>query len=133
MKKVYLLLIFVIVLFICIAIYKKFNKHKYLDNLDGPSINTNIYIEKSPIHGVGLFINKDYKPNDFLYKAITPTKEITYHGSLINHSYKPNTYLLENKNGWFIMALKDIKKGSELTVNYTHTPSFIKKPDPSWK
>ena len=30
-------------------------------------------------------------------------------------------------------ALKDIKKDTELTADYRHTPYFIQKPDPSWK
>jgi hypothetical protein len=132
MKLITKILIIIIIIFIIVLIYKKINKQ--LDNnLDGPDLNKYIDINDSSIHGVGLFAKKDFNKNDLLFKAIYPTKQISYHGSLINHSYNPNTYLFENKNGWFIIGLKNIKEGDEITVDYRDTPYFIKKPDPSWK
>ena len=34
---------------------------------------------------------------------------------------------------WWIIAARDIDVGEELTVDYTHTPDFISKPDPNWR
>ena len=34
---------------------------------------------------------------------------------------------------WRIIAANDIETGEELTVDYTHTPDFISKPDPNWR
>ncbi len=139
MKLITKILIFVIIIYITANIYKKikylqYKRYQdYLDNIDGETINTDIVIKDSSIHGVGLFAKKDFNKNDYLFKGIHPTKEITHYASLINHSYKPNSYLLENKNGWFVIALKHIKNGDEITADYRHTPYFIAKPDPSWK
>ena len=44
-------------------------------------------------------------------------------GSIYNHTYKPNAiYKIKYKEGTIdFIALKEIKKGDEITVNYSHT------------
>lgn len=46
------------------------------------------------------------------------------HGSLYNHSYTPNArYLFNYKNQTMkVVAIKDIKEGSEIFVNYNYYP-----------
>lgn len=45
------------------------------------------------------------------------------YGSLYNHSFKPNAqYFIENKDTMSYMALRDIKAGEEITINYNSDP-----------
>jgi len=92
-----------------------------------------LYIDKSNIHGVGIFTSKKLDKEVIVFKCINKDQSITDKGSKINHSYNPNTYVLEKNGEWFIVSNKKINKNEELTVNYNDTPSFIKKADKSWK
>ena len=93
-----------------------------------------------------LYHNKDEK----LFVAINSNKLVTKVGSKINHcpgkfknpaeaeySILPNTYLSstpETDMGvWWVIAARDIAAGEELTIDYTNTPDFIKKPDSKWR
>jgi len=51
-------------------------------------------------------------------------------GSLYNHSYDPNTTYIKHVEEELInfVALKDIKKGEEITVNYNHGNPYDKSP-----
>jgi SET domain-containing protein len=91
------------------------------------------YISKSNIQGVGVFADKDYNENSFLFTGIEPNRKITYLGSKINHCNKVNTYLVNEENGWNIYSKRKINKGEELLIDYNNTPEFIKKPDKNWK
>jgi len=130
--------IIILVLFLILGYYKKI-KYEYVFIIIFiilllHSFNTvTLYINKSNIHGVGIFTKLNMIKNKKIYKAIEKNRNITYHGSKINHSNNPNTYLKETKNGWYIYASKYIKKFSELTLDYNKTPDFIMKPDPNWK
>jgi SET domain-containing protein len=106
-------------------------------------------IDRSKIHGLGLFAMQNVEKGDKIYKhndnldllltkdkfEILPEKEkklILHYGYIdkktgkyrldhddirfVNHSKKPNIGL--NING-IIVALRDIKKGEELTQNYS--------------
>jgi len=57
----------------------------------------------------------------FMWGKITCAMCLGY-GSLFNHSYQPNaTYRKEIKNKSIkFMAIKNIKKGGEITVNYNY-------------
>ena len=92
-----------------------------------------IITKQSQIHGVGLFTNKYYAANDFIFTAIDENKKITELGVKINHSWNPNTHLLFVNNMWNIYAIDDINIGEELTTNYNHNkPHFIKPAVDSW-
>ncbi len=94
--------------------------------------NMTVYIAKSNIEGEGLYTFKYTKKGDKIFLAIDNYNSVTYLGSKINHCNNSNTELVKTDDGWYICALYDIEKDKEITVNYNHTPDFIKKPDPSW-
>lgn len=103
-------------------------------------------IDESRIQGLGLFTKRQRVKDERLFVAINANETVTLIGSKINHcpgkSYStraviPNTYLStapDKATGeWWIIAGRNIDAGEELTVDYTHTPDFISKPDPNWK
>jgi len=56
------------------------------------------------------------------------------YGSIYNHSYTPNAYFTknyENKTMDYI-ALRDIEKDEEITVNYNGDPDDYEKLDPEY-
>lgn len=106
-------------------------------------------IGESRIQGLGLFTKRPRVKGERIFVAITADEEVTPIGSKINHCPKkvsnadaaisvlPNTYLSKTPDKttgeWWIIAERNIDAGEELTVDYTYTPEFIKKPDPNWK
>jgi SET domain-containing protein len=95
----------------------------------------NWIIQNSSIHGVGVYLTKDMDLHEFIDVGIKSDKSITFFGSKINHSWTPNTMLVYNafKKTYDIHTNKPIKKGTEITLDYTFTPDFIKKPPSHWK
>ena len=103
-------------------------------------------IAPSEIQGIGLFTKRARAKGERLFVAITPDETVTPIGSKINHcpgkdvdaarSVLPNTILStkpdKTTGEWWIIALRDIDAGEELTVDYNGTPDFINKPDPGW-
>ncbi len=83
-----------------------------------------ITIEKSKIHGLGLFATSDIKEgldlglshvlNDKYKDGLIRTPL----GAFINHSSNPNSDLIENDDNVRLITLRKIKKGEELTVDY---------------
>ncbi len=104
-------------------------------------------IGKSRIQGVGLFTKRARVKGERLFVAIGADETVTPIGSKINHcpgkdvdpvrSVLPNTYLSDapdkTTGEWWIIALRNINVGEELTVDYNGTPDFIRKPEPGWK
>ena len=107
-------------------------------------------IDKSKIQGLGLFSKRIRVKGEKLFVAIDANKKVTPIGRKINHcpgkdadgivptdSILPNTVLStepdKTTRDWWIIADRNINVGEELTMDYTHTPNFIKKPDPSWR
>ena len=104
-------------------------------------------IGTSRIQGVGLFTKRARAKGERLFVAISANETVTPIGSKINHcpwkdvdpatSVLPNTYLSDapdkTTGEWWIIALRNINAGEELTVDYNGTPDFINKPDPGWK
>jgi len=114
-------------------------------------LNSNDFtIGKSKIQGLGLYTKRRRLKDEKLFVAIQSNKLVTPVGSKINHcpgkfknpaeavySILPNTYLStsadKDTGEWWILAIRDIEAGEELTADYTNTPDFINKPDPSWR
>ena len=107
-------------------------------------------IGTSKIQGLGLFTKRSRSKGERLFVAINPDETVTPIGGKINHcpgkdrdgfipprSVLPNTYLSttpdKTTGEWWIIAMRNIDAGEELTVDYTHTPDFISKPDPNWR
>lgn len=101
-------------------------------------MNNGWEIDLSDIEGVGVFTTRyfeKYEPIDVgieFHFDLIPS--VTYFGGKINHSYTPNTILRYDKKNrtWNIYARYNLKPGTEITLDYRDTPSYIKKPDPSW-
>jgi|TARA_Y100000034_G_scaffold83653_1_gene100144 SET domain-containing protein len=97
----------------------------------------NLTIKKSKINGLGVFATEDIKKeNNFGVSHIKDLKvEDGYWrtplGGFINHSTYPNCKKSKNKftNNLYLKAIRDIKKGEELTVYYTlyHIESYSEK------
>ena len=80
----------------------------------------------SDIHDIGVFTKEKIKVcHDFGVSHIKIEDEIyrTPLGGFINHSDKPNCIKSELRVNtykvWRVFALRDIKTGEELTLNYT--------------
>ncbi len=104
-------------------------------------------IAPSDIQGIGLFTKRARVKGERLFVAISADETVTPIGSKINHcpgkdvdathSILPNTILSDapdkTTGEWWIIALRNIDAGEELTVDYSGTPDFIRKPDPGWR
>lgn len=112
-------------------------------------------VRNSDIHGIGVFCVNDISKDEIIEtcqliilnekdtKIIDDTFLYNYYfswennasaiclgdGSLYNHSIKPNSnYIKDFSNGVIrFVALKDIKSGEEILVNYNGTPDCDKK------
>ena len=92
----------------------------------------NYYIKKSNIHGSGIFLKKNVKEGEYLFKAITDKMVVTFPAKYVNHCNIPNTALVYKDNEYYFYAVKDLDANEELTTNYDYTPSFIKKSEKGW-
>ena len=107
-------------------------------------------IDKSKIQGLGLFSKRIRVKGERLFVAINSNNNVTPIGSKINHcpgkdgdgiiprdTILPNTILStepdKSTGEWWVTAARNINVGEELTIDYTYTPDFIKKPDPTWR
>lgn len=92
-------------------------------------------LKQSPIHGVGVYLTKDMELHEYIDTGILSDNSITFFGSKINHSWTPNATLVYNglKKTYDIHTNKPMKAGTEITLDYTFTPPFIKKPLQHWK
>ncbi|MBU0999737.1 SET domain-containing protein [Patescibacteria group bacterium] len=114
-------------------------------------MNSKIIVKRTNNKGRGVFALKDFKEGDIVEKApiinITPTERkhcektilnlyiypwrstrsgsiVLGCGSLYNHSFDPNADWKQNfkEEKMTYRALRDIKKGEEITVNYNGEP-----------
>ena len=95
---------------------------------------TNLFfLQKSAIHGIGMFSKVHRSKGETLLHALSNDKKITKSGKFVNHSWTPNCDLQHfAKRGWWLVANRDVVSGEEITANYSKTPGFIEKPDPIW-
>ncbi len=75
------------------------------------------HIEKSPIHGFGLFASRKIRSGERIASASVSFSSSykNWHG--FNHSCNFNM-VLDRQLQWTPLALRDIKKGEEMTVYY---------------
>jgi hypothetical protein len=110
-----------------------------------------IAVQKLPKKGRGVFALKNFKEGEIIEKCpvinVTPTERkhcektilanyiypwrstrsgsvVLGYGSLYNHSFNPNADWKQNFKSEMMVyrALRDIKKGEEITVNYNGEP-----------
>lgn len=90
----------------------------------------NYYINKSKIHGNGVFSNKNIKKNTIIglvidyYFNLIPFRTNKL-GLYLNHYNKYNCKLIYKDSRYYLIAIKNIKKNTELTIDYDDTPWFI--------
>ena len=89
------------------------------------------YIDKSNIHGKGVFAKENIPKNTHLgilvkFKFYLPFKQGLL-GKYLNHSHIENCRFqyLKNKNIYMLVSNKTINKNEELTINYNKTPWFV--------
>lgn len=93
----------------------------------------NFKLAPSNIHGTGVFALKNFKRRNIigigifyiLYYIPQITNDL---GRWLNHSYNPNCvlYYHEKSNNYLIVAIREILKNDEITINYNHTPWYIR-------
>ena len=96
-------------------------------------------IKKSAIQGVGVFANKNFVKDEVLFivgdasivlkmlegrvkKPMSKKEDVewmTNFGMKVNHQKKANAKIILVNQIYWLVAKQEIKKGSELTVNYT--------------
>jgi len=94
------------------------------------------YKAPSKIHGEGVFASEFIPKNDsvdFLVDGFSAGGMVdtrTELGKYINHRSDPNGRMekVPSTNIYHLRSLKDIDAGSELTMDYNDTPSFVAKP-----
>ena len=90
----------------------------YLEYL---SNEKNFEIKKSPIHGVGVFSLKDFEKGELIDIHFFKDGDklvITTFGKNLNHSDEPNAVSKKDLTGYKTYALKKIKNGDEVTLDY---------------
>ena len=95
-------------------------------------------IGSSIIHGQGVIAAHDIRAGDIidigidyhygLFPYVTP-----YFGSWLNHCQHANSKLAYLLNKYYVMAIIDIRRGTEITINYDHTPWYIEGSKPKYK
>jgi hypothetical protein len=92
----------------------------------------------SLIHGKGVFATQYIPQGDIIeigidyyygfFPYVTP-----YFGSWINHCFNANTRLVYINDKYYVVADKNIRNGTELTINYNQTPWYIMGASPKYK
>lgn len=81
-----------------------------------------VTIKKSDIEGLGLFATKFIKEGTVIGKThfyYGDELERTPLGGFINHSESPNCNKMQMDSRFFLVALRDILVGEEITLQYT--------------
>jgi SET domain-containing protein len=102
----------------------------------------NVYLLRSPIHGIGVFAREDIEKEDWQWVYGYPHAQMqgdpaSKYGfelcdgvqfipfapfCFCNHSEEPNCEVTNDGTEVSIEALRDIKEGEELTIDYGYTP-----------
>ena len=115
-----------------------------------------IEVRKAPKKGRGVFASKEIKKDKEIERVpviVVPEEDVfgytrtsrladyvfnwkkgefalaLGYGSLYNHSFQPNAqYFIEGRDTQIYVALRDIKAGEEITINYNSNPKSRKDP-----
>ena len=91
--------------------------------------NDKIEIKPSKIEGNGIFVTRDLKKGSSIGLAHTNNQPSTDLGKFHNHSENPNSESFKINNNRFIITLRDLKKGEEVTVDYRKQPELEQPSD----
>lgn len=113
-----------------------FISHKYKEHFN----YTTYEYRPSFIEGMGVFSKKNIKQNELIDIALIEnsddTHTITQFGSKINHcSVNFNTKLKKINNTHYVITIREIKQGDEITISYDHEtiPNYIEGSKTSYK
>lgn len=81
------------------------------------NFNNAVYVGKSDISGNGLFSKKDFLPGELICPARINDKR-TIAGRYTNHGFQVNAKMVINESDINLVAVDNIFKGEEITVNY---------------
>jgi hypothetical protein len=87
-----------------------------------------IEVKNSKIQGKGIFITDSLHKGDFIGLAHTSGQPSTTLGEYHNHSENPNSMSLKIGENRYLYAIKPMKKGQEITVDYRNQPE-LEQPD----
>jgi len=80
------------------------------------------YIDRSKVHGRGLFAGRDYKKNEILDVAIEKGNKgvwnLTKPGRYCNHQTKSNVDVVKKDDHFNFIANRPIKKDDEIYADY---------------
>lgn len=107
-------------------LYTSYQKVHGLIQMSYRPLPESLIIKDSKIDGQGLFTDKNITAETVLgmshIKAPTGSFENdvirTPLGGFINHSNEPNSELVETDAAFYLVTLKDLKIGDEITVKY---------------
>ena len=88
-----------------------------------------IKIKDSKIQGKGVFLDKSIGKGTTIGLAHTNEQPSTDLGKYHNHSENPNSENIKIDNDRFIVSIKPIKKGEEVTVDYRKQPELEQPKD----
>lgn len=101
---------------------------------------TKYKLDKSTIHGKGIFSAKDINKNELIGEGIVFSLYVipvitNKLGKWLNHSTNSNCYLKYHNNVYYVVAKKKIPINTELTLNYDgkDIPWFIQGSMPWYK
>lgn len=93
------------------------------------SYNPIIEVKSSKIEGQGVFLKKDLNSGALIGLAHTNNQPSTDLGRMHNHSDNPNSESIKIGSNRFIVALKPLKQGDEITVDYRRQPELEQPED----
>jgi len=105
----------------------------YLNEIYNKSLQNNFEVRPSPIQGMGVFATQKFKRKEIINTHIDKDDKLTQFGAFLNHSYSPSARTKkQNDKSYQTYAEKNIKKGDEVTLDYTMNKD-LEQPEEGWK
>jgi len=112
----------------------------YIDSNDSDNGKNETWVLlPSKIHGLGVFSRKWLQQGEKIAKGITfymgVFPVVSFMGSKINHSYNPSAVLRYNPSEkvYNVYSAYNLTPGTEITIDYNDTPSYISGPESHYK
>jgi SET domain len=92
-----------------------------------------LYSDHSDIQGKGLFTKSDIPSGSEICQVANLSKRdgtdnwVNEMGHSVNHSSNPNSRVEIRKDLCFLVSLRDILSGEEITTDYHNLPSYFNK------
>lgn len=104
---------------------------KYAELFRSAVTKATLEVEKSPIHGVGVFSLTQIDAGDVFFSSVLDSNP-EFKG--FNHADTPNAKMMSHHphHGTKLLAIKDINPGDEVTVRYPDTSAFEMEGQIDW-